>query len=47
MANETVLKRYEGNPIIVPDQVEGANSIFNSAVVPFEGAYAGVFRVDE
>lgn len=47
MANETVLKRYEGNPIIVPEQVPGANSIFNSAVVPFEGKYAGVFRVDE
>jgi beta-1,4-mannooligosaccharide/beta-1,4-mannosyl-N-acetylglucosamine phosphorylase len=46
MANETVFKRYEGNPIIVPDQVPGANSIFNSAVVKFEGAYAGVFRVD-
>jgi beta-1,4-mannooligosaccharide/beta-1,4-mannosyl-N-acetylglucosamine phosphorylase len=47
MANETVLRRYEGNPIIVPQQIEGVNSVFNSAVVPFKGAYAGVFRCDE
>jgi len=47
MANETVLKRYEGNPIIVPGQIEGVNSVFNSAVVPFKGRYAGVFRCDE
>jgi len=47
MANETVLKRYEGNPIIVPGQVPRANSIFNSAVIPFRDGYVGVFRVDE
>ena len=47
MANETVLRRYEGNPIIVPGQIKGVNSVFNSAVVPFEGGYAGVFRCDE
>ncbi|NQT89094.1 glycoside hydrolase family 130 protein [bacterium] len=47
MANETVVKRYEGNPIIRPEQIAGVNSIFNSAVVPFEGGYAGVFRCDE
>ena len=47
MANETVLKRYEGNPIIRPEQIEGVNSIFNSAVVPFGDGYAGVFRCDE
>jgi len=47
MANETVLRRYEGNPIIVPAQVPRANSIFNSAVIPFGDGYVGVFRVDE
>ena len=47
MANETVLRRYEGNLITVPQQIEGVNSVFNSAVVPFKGAYAGVFRCDE
>ncbi len=38
--------RYDGNPIIKRDQTPTSNSIFNSAVVPFEGAYAGVFRCD-
>jgi len=46
MANETVFTRYQGNPIITPDQVPGANSIFNSAVIDFGGAYVGVFRID-
>ena len=46
MANETVFTRYEGNPIITPEAVPHANSIFNSAVTPFEDRYAGVFRCD-
>lgn len=46
MANETVFKRYEGNPIITAEAVPDANVIMNSAVVKFKGAYAGVFRVD-
>ncbi|MFO8008696.1 MAG: glycoside hydrolase family 130 protein [Candidatus Brocadiia bacterium] len=46
MLEQTVFRRYEGNPIIGPDAVPGANSIYNSAVVPFEDGYAGVFRVD-
>lgn len=46
MANETVFTRYEGNPIITPDQVPGANSIFNSAVIEFGDGYVGVFRID-
>ncbi len=47
MANETVFKRYKGNPIVTPAAVPRANSIHNSAIVPFEDGYAGVFRVDE
>jgi len=47
MACETVLKRYEGNPIIRPEDVPGGcNSIFNSAVVRFGNGYAGIFRVE-
>jgi beta-1,4-mannooligosaccharide/beta-1,4-mannosyl-N-acetylglucosamine phosphorylase len=46
MANETVFTRHPGNPIVTPQLVPMANSIFNSAVVPFQGKYAGVFRVD-
>jgi beta-1,4-mannooligosaccharide/beta-1,4-mannosyl-N-acetylglucosamine phosphorylase len=46
MPNETVFKRYDGNPIITARAVSGANSIFNSAVVKFQKGYAGIFRVD-
>jgi beta-1,4-mannooligosaccharide/beta-1,4-mannosyl-N-acetylglucosamine phosphorylase len=42
-----VVWRSSLNPILTRDAVPGANSIFNSAVVPFEGGYAGVFRVDD
>ena len=47
MANETIFKRYKGNPIITAAAVPRANSIHNSAIVPFEEGYAGIFRVDE
>ncbi len=47
MANETVFRRYAGNPIITANAVPRANSIHNSAIVKFQGGYAGVFRVDE
>ena len=39
--------RYDGNPVITRDNLYNANSIFNSAVVPFKGGFAGVFRVDD
>lgn len=38
--------RYSANPIITRDNLFMANSIFNSAVVPFKDGFAGVFRVD-
>ena len=41
-----VLWRSNRNPIITRDAVRGANSIFNSAVVPFGAGFAGVFRCD-
>ena len=44
--NQDVVWRSARNPIIPRDLIPCANSIFNSAVVPFEGAFAGVFRVD-
>ncbi len=47
MANETVFKRYKGNPIITAKAVPRANSIHNSAIVPFGKEYVGIFRVDE
>ena len=39
--------RYAANPIIPRDLIPCSNSIFNSAVVPFKTAYAGVFRCDD
>ena len=38
--------RYSDNPIIPRDALPTSNSIFNSAVIPFNGEFAGVFRVD-
>ena len=39
--------RYTENPIIDRTFVKNANSIFNSAVVPYKGGFAGVFRMDD
>ena len=36
-----------GNPVIPRDLIPTSNSIFNSAVVPFEDRFAGVFRCDD
>lgn len=41
-----VIWRSRRNPIITRAAVPGANSIFNSAVVPFGEGFAGVFRCD-
>lgn len=38
-----VVWRYSENPVIARDAVPCANSIFNSAVVPCEKGFAGVF----
>jgi beta-1,4-mannooligosaccharide/beta-1,4-mannosyl-N-acetylglucosamine phosphorylase len=42
-----VMWRYSKNPVIPRDLTTCSNSIFNSAVVPFKGAFAGVFRCDD
>lgn len=47
MANETVFKRYQNNPVVTPACVPRANSIHNSAIVKYGDGYAGIFRVDE
>jgi beta-1,4-mannooligosaccharide/beta-1,4-mannosyl-N-acetylglucosamine phosphorylase len=46
-ADAGVMWRYSGNPVIPRDLIPCANSIFNSAVVPYQGKFAGVFRVDD
>ncbi len=47
VGSSDVVWRSTHNPIIPRDHVLRANSIFNSAVVPFGGGFAGVFRVDD
>ena len=42
-----VIWRYSGNPVIPRNLIPSSNSIFNSAVVPFNGTFAGVFRADD
>ena len=38
--------RYSRNPIIPRNAIPSSNSVFNSAAVPFNGKFAGVFRCD-
>jgi beta-1,4-mannooligosaccharide/beta-1,4-mannosyl-N-acetylglucosamine phosphorylase len=44
--NNVFIWRYSQNPIINRDAILCSNSIFNSAVVPFDGKFAGIFRCD-
>jgi beta-1,4-mannooligosaccharide/beta-1,4-mannosyl-N-acetylglucosamine phosphorylase len=44
--SDEVVWRSARNPIITRAAVPNTNSIFNSAVVPFRGEFAGVFRCD-
>jgi beta-1,4-mannooligosaccharide/beta-1,4-mannosyl-N-acetylglucosamine phosphorylase len=42
-----IVWRYSRNPVIPRNLTATSNSIFNSAAVPFEGKFAGVFRCDD
>lgn len=44
--SEEIVWRSRRNPIITRSAVPIANSIFNSAVVPYKEGFAGVFRCD-
>ncbi len=44
---QDIVWRSSRNPIIPRDLIPTSNSIFNSAVIPFEDGYAGVFRCDD
>ncbi len=46
-SEKELMWRYSGNPVIPRDLTLRSNSIFNSAVVPFKGGFAGVFRCDD
>ncbi len=39
--------RYTENPVICPTDYRGFLGVFNSAVVPFDGKFVGVFRVEK
>lgn len=41
--SSAVIWRYSRNPIIGRDATPTSNSVFNSAAVPFQGRFAGVF----
>ncbi|MBN2023744.1 MAG: glycoside hydrolase family 130 protein [Pirellulales bacterium] len=41
-----VLWRYSGNPVLPRNPMPGIQGIYNSAVVPFDGGFAGVFRTE-
>jgi beta-1,4-mannooligosaccharide/beta-1,4-mannosyl-N-acetylglucosamine phosphorylase len=45
--SQEVVWRYCRNPVIPRNLIPRANSIFNSAVVPYQGKFAGVFRIDD
>ena len=45
--SDEVVWRSRRNPIIPRNLIPSSNSIFNSAVVPFKGGFAGVFRCDD
>lgn len=42
-----VVWRYQSNPVIPRNLLKNSNSIFNSAVVPYQNAFTGVFRIDD
>ena len=41
------LWRYDQNPVIGRNPLPGVARIFNSAVMPYEGAFIGVFRGEQ
>ncbi len=42
-----VVWRYSENPILTRDDIQDANSVFNSSVIPFKGEFRGIFRCDK
>lgn len=42
-----VVWRYDQNPVIPRNLIPTSNSIFNSAVIPYQDQYVGVFRIDD
>jgi beta-1,4-mannooligosaccharide/beta-1,4-mannosyl-N-acetylglucosamine phosphorylase len=45
--DSSIVWRYSRNPVIKRNPFPASNSLFNSAVAPFKGKFAGVFRCDD
>jgi beta-1,4-mannooligosaccharide/beta-1,4-mannosyl-N-acetylglucosamine phosphorylase len=45
--SEDVVWRYSRNPVIPRNPIPRANSTLNSAVIPYQGKFVGVFRIDD
>ncbi|WP_428633280.1 glycoside hydrolase family 130 protein [Sedimenticola sp.] len=45
--SSAVVWRYDQNPVIPRSPFPGANSTFNSAIIPYQNEFAGVFRIDD
>jgi beta-1,4-mannooligosaccharide/beta-1,4-mannosyl-N-acetylglucosamine phosphorylase len=41
-----VLWRYSGNPVVPARAISASTYVHNSAVIPYQGGFAGVFRID-
>jgi beta-1,4-mannooligosaccharide/beta-1,4-mannosyl-N-acetylglucosamine phosphorylase len=44
--DSSVVWRYDKNPVIGTDALRASCRIFNSAIIPYQGAFIGVFRAD-
>ncbi len=42
-----IVWRFSQNPVIHRHIIPNSNSVFNSAVIPYQGHYVGVFRIDD
>jgi beta-1,4-mannooligosaccharide/beta-1,4-mannosyl-N-acetylglucosamine phosphorylase len=42
-----IVWRHSKNPVIPRNLIPKSNSIFNSAVIPYQGGFVGVFRIDD
>lgn len=47
MNKQNLFSRFSRNPIVEPEQLNGAHSIFNSAIIRWNNGYIGIFRVDD
>jgi beta-1,4-mannooligosaccharide/beta-1,4-mannosyl-N-acetylglucosamine phosphorylase len=44
--SDAVMWRFDGNPVVGRKPLRDAGRVFNSAIIPYQKAYIGVFRAD-